>query len=93
MEGITIAKVLTTALGGLVAGAVGSMLQDDKPAAAAAAAPPAPTVAAEPTPEMPVADDSQVRANQRKATALQARQRGGRQSTILTALDDEKLGG
>lgn len=41
---------------------------------------------------MPSPNDDAVRAAKRKSVAEQ-RRRGGRQSTILTTLDQEKLGG
>lgn len=48
--------------------------------------------AVEPPPPMPTPDDAAVRTQQRRAVADQRRRRG-RQSTILTALDNESLGG
>lgn len=48
--------------------------------------------AVEPPPPMPLPDDAAVRAQQRKSVATQ-RMRRGRQSTILSAANEEGLGG
>ena len=52
---------------------------------------PAPLVSTQKPPVMPVPDDAALKASQRRQAALQ-RRKGGRASTILTALGDETLG-
>lgn len=52
-----------------------------------------PTTEAEPKVSMPVPDDAAVYARERRKAAQAASRRGGRQSTILTAVDDIRLGG
>lgn len=52
-----------------------------------------PTVESEPVPAMPVPDDAGVTAQKRKQASRAASRRSGRQSTILTAADDVRLGG
>lgn len=90
---------LTTAVGSVVSRALAPKQKSQQAspiyisAPAPQPTPTPPTTQAEPKVSMPVPDDRMQYAKARQAASRQAARRGGRQSTILTAMDDVRLGG